>query len=123
MAARYLQKALENLPDNFYLTGGHSREETWLLMQPVRDEMAPETMIRPSTAPFDSPGLQSLCHQLDGYQALVEGETLPASGNSIVGIVRRKHLRKQGLSKAVPSAALPSDRTRWQGDSFLCWIH
>ena len=48
MAARYLQKALENLPGNFILTG-HSKEETWLPMQPVRWKRRFKTVLKPST--------------------------------------------------------------------------
>ena len=74
---------------------------------------------------YDSPGLNHSVTESDGYQAMVERMKRYLPQNSIVGMMLETP-KEARMSKAVPSAALPST-IPFHGKSretlSYCWIH
>ena len=119
MAARYLQKALENLPGNFILTG-HSKGGNLASYAASQMEVSLQDRIE-AIYSYDSPGLNLSVIESDGYQTVVERMKRYLPQNSIVGMMLETPKEARIVKSSAIGGFAQHDTFSWKikGDSFL----
>ena len=119
MAARYLQKALENLPGNFILTG-HSKGGNLASYAASQMEASLQDRIE-AIYSYDSPGLNHSVTESDGYQTVVERMKRYLPQNSIVGMLLDTPKEARIVKSSAIGGFAQHDTFSWKikGDSFL----
>ena len=119
MAARYLQKALENLPGNFILTG-HSKGGNLASYAASQMEASLQDRIE-AIYSYDSPGLNHSVTKSDGYQSVVERMKRYLPQNSIVGMMLETPKEARIVKSSAIGGFAQHDTFSWKikGDSFL----
>jgi len=119
MAARYLQKALENLPGNFILTG-HSKGGNLASYAASQMDASLQDRIE-AIYSYDSPGLNHSVIESDGYQAVVERMKRYLPQNSIVGMMLETPKEARIVKSSAIGGFAQHDTFSWKikGDSFL----
>lgn len=119
MAARYLQKALENLPGNFILTG-HSKGGNLASYAASQMEASLQDRIE-AIYSYDSPGLNHSVIESDGYQVVVERMKRYLPQNSIVGMMLETPKEARIVKSIAIGGFAQHDTFSWKikGDSFL----
>ena len=119
MAARYLQKALENLPGSFILTG-HSKGGNLASYAASQMEESLQDRIE-AIYSYDSPGLNHSVIESDGYQTVVERMKRYLPQNSIVGMMLETPKEARIVKSSAIGGFAQHDTFSWKikGDSFL----
>ena len=119
MAARYLQKALENLPGNFILTG-HSKGGNLASYAASQMDASLQDRIE-AIYSYDSPVLNHSVIESDGYQAVVERMKRYLPQNSIVGMMLETPKEARIVKSSAIGGFAQHDTFSWKikGDSFL----
>ena len=119
MAARYLQKALENLPGNFILTG-HSKGGNLASYAASQMDASLQDRIK-AIYSYDSPGLNHSVIESKGYQTVVERMKRYLPQNSIVGMMLETPKEARIVKSSAIGGFAQHDTFSWKikGDSFL----
>ena len=123
MAARYLQKALENLPGNFILTG-HSKGGNLASYAASQMETSLQDRIE-AIYSYDSPVSITLSPKAMAIQAMVERMKRYLPQNSIVGMMLETPKEARIVKSSAIGGFAQHDTFSWKIKETLsyCWIH